>query len=62
MPTYVYECPKCHKSTELIQSFKEKKAPLCMEPGCDGQIEMESIISSTSFILKGSGWARDGYK
>ena len=61
MPIYQYECPKCGLSVELVQSFKEKKAPLCMEVGCDGNQEMETVIGKTSFILKGSSWARDGY-
>lgn len=61
MPIYQYQCTKCGKEMELVQSFAEKKAPLCVEPGCDGQQEMESVIGSTSFVLKGHGWARDGY-
>jgi hypothetical protein len=32
-----------------------------MEAGCDGQQEMEQIISKSSFALKGMGWASEGY-
>lgn len=46
---------------EIQRSIKDESTPLCMEPGCDGQQEMEQIISKTAFALKGSGWASDGY-
>jgi len=59
MPIYEYRCPKCKKIVELQQSIKEKVAPLCCEEDCN--IEMEPLISMTSFALKGSGWAKDGY-
>jgi predicted nucleic acid-binding Zn ribbon protein len=42
-------------------SINDETAPVCCEPGCDGQQEMERIISTTSFALKGQGWAADGY-
>ncbi len=62
MPAYVYECPACGKSVELVQKMSEKKSPPCDVENCDrnGQ-DMESIISAGSFVLKGLGWARDGY-
>lgn len=60
MPTYVYECPKCHKQLELVQSIRDRKHPVCVEEGCNA-VEMDSIIQAGSFVLKGSGWARDGY-
>ena len=61
MPTYEFRCPKCRKVIELQRSIRDETSPLCMEPGCDGQQEMEQIISKTSFSLKGMGWASDGY-
>jgi putative FmdB family regulatory protein len=60
VPIYEYQCPKCKTIIELQQKFSEKVAPLCCEKDCN--IEMESVISSTSFALKGHSWARDGYK
>jgi predicted nucleic acid-binding Zn ribbon protein len=45
---------------ELVQPIKNRLAPMCFEERCNG-VEMVSLILSTSFILKGSGWAKDGY-
>lgn len=59
MPTYVYKCPKCNSEVELIQKITEKISPMCTNEECN--CEMESVIGSTSFVLKGSGWAKDGY-
>lgn len=62
MPTYEFRCPKCRRVIELQRSIKDEGTPpLCCEPGCDGQQEMEQIISKTAFSLKGRGWAADGY-
>lgn len=61
MPVYQFRCLKCKKEIEIQCKITESQQPLCCEEGCDG-IEMERIISSTGFILKGSSWARDGYK
>jgi putative FmdB family regulatory protein len=62
MPTYTYSCPKCKKEIELIQSIKNRLAPHCVEPGCDGGVEMETVLHPAGFVLKGNSWARDGYK
>jgi putative FmdB family regulatory protein len=59
MPTYVYQCPKCGRRAELEQSMTNRTAPMCCEESCN--VEMETVIGVTSFVLKGSGWARDGY-
>lgn len=61
MPTYEFQCVKCRKVIEMQRSIKDNTTPLCMEVGCDGQQEMEQIISKSSFSLKGSCWASDGY-
>jgi putative FmdB family regulatory protein len=60
MPTYEYECPKCRKQLELQQSINNRVNPKCFEEGCDG-VDMDTIISTSTFILKGSCWAKDGY-
>ncbi len=60
MPYYLYECPKCRRQIELEQKIKDRCAPLCCEENCN--IEMETVVTTTGFILKGSGWARDGYQ
>lgn len=60
MPIYTYECSKCKAVIELEQSIVSRVAPMCLNENCT--LEMVSIIGKTSFILKGSSWARDGYK
>ena len=61
MPTYAYECPKCHAEMELVRSMTdESPGPLCCQEGCNGET-MVRVLSTSSFVLKGSGWARDGY-
>ena len=57
MPIYVYVCQKCGRKEEVIQPLDGPPAT-CQK--C-GDLVMEREISSTSFILKGSGWAKDGY-
>lgn len=61
MPRYEFQCPKCRDVIELDRSMNDTSVPLCMQEGCDGQQEMTQLISKTSFSLKGSGWASDGY-
>lgn len=57
MPIREYECPKCHKVIERIE-FNDI-APAIKCSFC-GNI-VERIMSSTTFILKGNGWEKDGY-
>ncbi|MDQ7032102.1 MAG: zinc ribbon domain-containing protein [Desulfonauticus sp.] len=52
MPIYEYQCDECgHVFEEWQKNFSEQKV-VC--PVCNG--ETHRLISSTSFILKGSGW------
>jgi predicted nucleic acid-binding Zn ribbon protein len=76
MPTYEYECDEGHVF-EGIQGIKDKPLIKCTvkicecKPGeCDNGTDgppitcnapCKRLISSTSFVLKGSGWAKDGY-
>lgn len=63
MPTYDYRCEACGQEVELVQKISEKEAPVCLNTSCSSYgTEMETVIGATSFILKGSGWAKDGYK
>ncbi|MCL4491192.1 MAG: zinc ribbon domain-containing protein [Nitrospirae bacterium] len=57
MPIYEYECLKCGKNHEAMQKFSD--APLTVCPDCSG--ELKKLISSTSFVLKGSGWYATDY-
>lgn len=58
MPVYEYTCTKCNENFEIEHSIKEtNKQHLCKE--CSALLKRK--ISKTSFVLKGSGWYRDGY-
>lgn len=52
MPVYEYKCSGCGRRHEFIQKFSDKPLSTC--PVCRG--EMRKLISSTSFVLKGTGW------
>jgi putative FmdB family regulatory protein len=52
MPIYEYACEKCDKQMEVIQKITE--APLTVCPDCKGRLR--KMVSSTSFVLKGTGW------
>ena len=51
MPIYEYKCAKCgvFEVTQRITENALRKCPTCKS-------KIERIISSTSFVLKGSGW------
>jgi putative FmdB family regulatory protein len=56
MPIYEYKCPKCGV-VEVMQGIKEKPLKKC--PNCKAKVER--MISSSSFVLKGSGWYATDY-
>jgi putative FmdB family regulatory protein len=57
MPIYEYKCAKCKKHHEIMQKITDKPLTIC--PSCGGT--MKKMISSTSFVLKGSGWYATDY-
>ncbi len=57
MPIYEYECTKCGKHHEVMQKITDKPLTACAE--CGGK--MKKMISSTSFVLKGTGWYATDY-
>jgi putative FmdB family regulatory protein len=57
MPIYEYKCAKCKKHHEIMQKITDKPLTIC--PSCGGT--MNKMISSTSFVLKGSGWYATDY-
>lgn len=57
MPTYEYKCKKCGHNFDAQQKISDPPLKTC--PTCGG--EVERMISATSFVLKGSGWYKDGY-
>jgi putative FmdB family regulatory protein len=52
MPIYEYQCAACGRVTEKWQKFSEPPLTVC--PACGG--DLNKLISSCSFHLKGSGW------
>lgn len=57
MPLYAYRCKKCNHECEEIQKFSDPPLTVCEE--CGG--ELEKLIGTPSFHLKGGGWYSDGY-
>lgn len=52
MPIYEYRCEACGAQHEIVQKITDEPLTVC--PSCSGQ--MKKLISSTSFVLKGTGW------
>ena len=57
MPIYEYQCTKCKKTFEYMQSFSEAPKKKCEK--CGGKLE--KLMSAAGFILKGGGWYKDLY-
>lgn len=52
MPLYEYECVKCGRRTEKIESVDGPHLKKC--PHCGGKVE--SLISAPAIQFKGAGW------
>ena len=66
MPIYEYECKKCGERIEVMQRISEDPLKKCSLETCKDKKKvcggkLKKLISSTSFSLKGGGWAKDGY-
>ena len=58
MPLYEYRCNQCNSIFEVLQKITAESLQQCLH--CGGNVE--KLISSTSFQLKGSGWYVTDYK
>lgn len=60
MPLFDFKCEVCGAVKELIRGMGSAGEGICEV--CDecGSL-MHKAISSGNFILKGKGWAKDGY-
>lgn len=58
MPLFEFKCYKCSNQVEKLQKHDDP-APKCDK--CNDRPLMVRQVSRTSFALKGSGWAFDGY-
>ena len=57
MPIYDYRCEKCDREYEVFYIHQTEIVPdVCV---CGGTLKR--IYSNINFVLKGSGWAKDGY-
>jgi putative FmdB family regulatory protein len=67
MPTYEYECAKCKKSFELVQSMKDDALKTCPKNLCrmktwgKGPVKRK-IGAGAGFIFKGSGFYITDYR
>jgi putative FmdB family regulatory protein len=52
VPLYEYECTKCHKKTEKIESVAGPHLKKC--PHCGGKVER--VQSAPAIQFKGAGW------
>jgi putative FmdB family regulatory protein len=57
MPIHEYKCRKCEAVAERIEGIHDKPMKKC--PSCGGKVEQ--MISSSAFVLKGSGWYATDY-
>jgi putative FmdB family regulatory protein len=62
MPTYLYQCD-IHNEFEHQHSITEELefCPKCREEGRETKVK-KLIASGGTFMLKGGGWAAQGYK
>ncbi len=67
MPTYEYECEKCKKSFEIVQSMKDDALKTCPKDRCrmktwgKGQVKRK-IGAGAGLIFKGSGFYITDYR
>lgn len=58
MPIYEYKCKGCKALIEKLRKYDQADDPVRCK-ACSG--EAVRVISRSSFVLKGGGWAKDGY-
>jgi len=61
MPTYTFECTHdtCHHEWDEVLSIKAPDPEEC--PKCKNKDCIKRLINGGTFILQGSGWAKDSY-
>jgi putative FmdB family regulatory protein len=57
VPIYEYQCQKCKRLFEYMQSMSEAPKKKCEK--CGGKLEKQ--MSAAGFVLKGGGWYKDLY-
>lgn len=59
MPIYEYQCQACGHRLEALQKFDEPALKKC--PECS-KMELNKMVSASSFHLKGTGWYATDFK
>ena len=57
MPIYEYECIDQGHRFEVLQKMADDPIQVCET--CGGKVK--KLVSAAGFMLKGSGWFKDGY-
>jgi putative FmdB family regulatory protein len=57
LPTYGYECTKCHEQFEIFQRITDD--PLSIHEGCGG--ELRRMVFPVGIVFKGSGFYVNDY-
>ena len=57
MPIHEYKCRKCEEVVERIEGMHDKPMRKCRS--CGGRVDQ--MISSSAFVLKGTGWYATDY-
>jgi len=60
MPIYEYQCAACRERLEKIQGISDPPLQKCTK--CGAEKGLRRLISSTSFVLKGTGWYATDYR
>lgn len=61
MALYEYRCRKCGLDIEIEQGISADPKRLLYCPYCERMRPVKRLISRSTFVLKGSGWGKDGY-
>ena len=59
MPKYDYKCNKCEHEFEVDHKMVEVYTDGC--PKCKHKKVRRILLAPGGFVLRGDGWARDGY-
>lgn len=59
MPTYEYECEKCHHQFEQFQNITDEPVKVC--PVCGGKVK-RLISGGGGFLFKGNGFYITDYR
>jgi putative FmdB family regulatory protein len=59
MPIYEYECKKCGRRFDVMQSFSDPPVKTCGDNGCHGRVR--KVLSPPAIIFKGSGFHINDY-